>query len=115
MAAVQLPEHLEPEQLAGFVLGLRLGGYGFVVSAEAPPQRTREVRLVHPAPTDELRDVLTKAATLAAATALARDLANSPSNVKSPDWLANTAAGLAGGVPGLHAEVRDEQWLAEHG
>jgi leucyl aminopeptidase len=52
---------------------------------------------------------------LARATGLARDLANTPSNVKDPSWLAGTAARLADAVPGLTARVRDEDWLREHG
>jgi leucyl aminopeptidase len=52
---------------------------------------------------------------LGRATGLARDLANTPSGLKDPAWLAGTAARLATTVPGLRATVRDERWLATHG
>ncbi|MQA10450.1 MAG: peptidase M17 [Pseudonocardiaceae bacterium] len=116
VVAVELPEEIEPEQLAGFVLGLRLGGYRFVVSQDRPQQHTSEIRLVRaqPAGLDELPATIGYASELAAASSLARDLANAPSNVKNPDWLARTAVRTVHGVPGLHAEVHDERWLTEH-
>ncbi|HEX8864084.1 MAG TPA: leucyl aminopeptidase, partial [Lentzea sp.] len=64
-------------------------------------------------------EVLTSAAlkahALATATSLARDLANTPSNVKDPRWLATTAAKLADKIDGLSATVRDEKWLHQQG
>jgi leucyl aminopeptidase len=60
-------------------------------------------------------EAVARAQVLGRATALARDLANTPSGHKDPAWLAGTAAKLAGTVPGLRATVRDERWLAEHG
>lgn len=56
-----------------------------------------------------------RARVLAAATAFARDLANMPSDVKSPAWLATTADRVLSGVPGLTVTVHDEHWLAEQG
>ncbi|CAL9632515.1 putative cytosol aminopeptidase [Actinosynnema sp. ALI-1.44] len=93
-----------------FVLGLVLGGYRFKVTGQDAPKRVKSLRLVG-ADAEEVR----VAADLAAATALTRDLANAPSNVKDPAWLATTAAKLAGAVPGLGVQVRDEKWLAKHG
>lgn len=46
-------------------------------------------------------------------TLLARELANTPSSVKSPQWLADRAHHAAG--DGLRVVTRDEEWLAQHG
>jgi leucyl aminopeptidase len=109
---VLLPENVTAEQAGAFALGLALGGYKFKVTGDTPAARTKSVLLVTPA---SVADAVAEAVTLAAATALTRDLANTPSNVKDPAWLAGTAARLAAGVTGLTAEVRDEAWLAEQG
>jgi len=94
-----------------FVLGLVLGGYRFRVTGEPAPPRLKAVRLVGDAAADEVRE----AVDLAAATALTRDLANAPANLKDPAWLASTAARLARTAPGLEVAVRDERWLAAEG
>ncbi|MBB5956181.1 leucyl aminopeptidase [Saccharothrix tamanrassetensis] len=94
-----------------FVLGLLLGGYRYRVTNEEAPKRLKSLRLVGAPSPDEVR----RAVDLATATALTRDLANSPANVKDPAWLATTAAKLAGTVPGLEVEVRDENWLTREG
>ena len=109
---VLLPEDVTAEQAAAFALGLALGGYKFKVTGDTPAARTKSVLLVTSV---EVAGAVAEAVTLAAATALTRDLANAPSNVKDPAWLAGTAARLADGVAGLTAEVRDEAWLAEQG
>ena len=56
-----------------------------------------------------------RAVELATATARARDLADTPSGTKSPDWFATTATDLVADARGLEVTVRDEAWLAEHG
>ncbi|MEV6611817.1 leucyl aminopeptidase family protein [Kutzneria sp. NPDC051319] len=109
---VLLPEDVTAEQAGAFALGLALGGYRFKVTGDTPDARTKSVLLVTSAP---VADAVAEALVLAAATALTRDLANTPSNVKDPAWLAGTAARLAEGVTGLTAAVRDEKWLAEQG
>src|SRR5690606_34505186 len=114
---VQLPAEASSGLVSSLTLGLALGGYRFRVTAKPVPPRLRKVLLV-PASEgaeDELREQVRLSREWAAATALARDLANAPSNVKDPAWLAGTAAELAGSVPGLKATVRNEKWLAEHG
>ncbi|EWM13952.1 M17 family metallopeptidase [Kutzneria sp. 744] len=109
---VLLPEDVTAEQAGAFALGLALGGYRFKVTGDTPDARTKSVLLVTSAP---VADAVAEALVLAAATALTRDLANTPSNVKDPAWLAGAAARLAEGVTGLTAAVRDEKWLAEQG
>jgi leucyl aminopeptidase len=116
---LELPADATADQVAELVWGLRLGGYTFVVSGETDQPRTRTVRLVTPEDateeTAELSAAANRAAVLAGATALARDLANTPSNVKDPAWLARMATRTAGRAPGVDAVVRDHRWLAEQG
>jgi leucyl aminopeptidase len=114
-ADLSLPADVSAEELTGLVLGLRLGGYSFRVSntEDRPVPPVIRLRLPEPAPGQSA--AVRRAGVLAAATALARDLANTPSNVKDPEWLAGVAVRLAEETPGLAATVRDEQWLAEQG
>ncbi|CRK61708.1 Cytosol aminopeptidase PepA [Alloactinosynnema sp. L-07] len=113
---VELPADAGGDEVAEFVRGALLGGYRFKVTADEPKPRVREIRLIVPKDRKAEFDAAADRATvLAAATSFARDLANSPSNVKDPAWLARTAAKAAGKVSGLKAEIRDEKWLAKHG
>ncbi|HEY0453006.1 leucyl aminopeptidase family protein [Actinophytocola sp.] len=112
---LELPADAGPDHIADLVVGLRLGGYGYVVSGEPEPPRVRTIRLVVGDKAGELEAAAHRAAVLAQATALARDLANTPSNVKDPAWLARMATRTAGRAPGVDATVRDHHWLAEQG
>ncbi|MBB2937270.1 leucyl aminopeptidase [Amycolatopsis bartoniae] len=98
-------------RVAEFALGALLGGYRFKVSVDTRPG-LQTLRLVT-ASAD--RQLVARVRELAAATALARDLANTPSNIKNPAWLAETAERVVAGVPGVRATIRDEAWLAEQG
>ena len=60
------------------------------------------------------RDAVARAVVLARATALARDLADTPAGLKSPAWFADRAVAALGPVAGLEVTVHDEQWLAEN-
>ncbi|MEV8439782.1 leucyl aminopeptidase [Actinosynnema sp. NPDC051121] len=110
---VRLPGDVTVDAVAAFTLGAAVGGYRFKVTAEEPPKRVKSLRLV----TDVAgaAEAVRKANSLAAATSLGRDLANTPSNVKDPSWLAAAAVKAARAVPGLQVAVRDEKWLAEQG
>ncbi|GAA5128291.1 leucyl aminopeptidase family protein [Haloechinothrix salitolerans] len=113
---VELPGDVEPGCVTGFVLGVCLGGYRLRVTEEKQPPRLAAIRLV--VGKDrlvELTDVAGAARQLAEATSLARDLANTPSNVKNPDWLARTISDVLADVPGLDVEIRDNDWLADNG
>ncbi|OLF15592.1 leucyl aminopeptidase family protein [Actinophytocola xanthii] len=110
---LELPDGVGAEEVGQLVLGLRLGGYAYVIGAEAATPRLRTVRLV--AGDRDLAPIVDRASTLARATALARDLANTPSNVKDPAWLARMAERTAGRAPGVRVTVHDERWLAEQG
>ncbi|MDI2032531.1 leucyl aminopeptidase family protein [Saccharopolyspora sp. TS4A08] len=114
---VRLPDDVGDELIGELTLGLALGGYRFKVTDEPAPPRLRKVLLVAPDGADvaALRESVRRARELAAATALARDLANAPSNVKDPAWFTGLAAELAGPVANLTATVRDEKWLADNG
>ncbi len=103
------------ERRSALVTGLLLGSHRFRVSRRrgADPGR---VYLV--APESELAaldTVLATAGEMARACAVARDLASMPSDVKTPTWLVETAARLAGEVPGLAAEIWPVERLAAEG
>ncbi|GLY41668.1 leucyl aminopeptidase [Amycolatopsis sp. NBRC 101858] len=110
--AVQLvlPEEASGEHVTELALGLLLGGYRFKVTGEDPSPSVRTVRLVGH---ESFTEHVSRAAVLAASTALTRDLANTPSNIKSPAWLADTAARVAG--PRVEVAIRDEKWLTAQG
>lgn len=114
---IRLPAEIDRDAVCALVLGLSLGGYRFRVTEETAPPRLRKVLLVAApdADTEGLRTSIRRSTEWAKATALARDLANAPSNVKDPAWLTNTAAELAEQEQRLSTVVRDEKWLAEQG
>ena len=113
---VQLVDTVDPAAVSALSLGLALGDYRFRVTREPAVPRLRKALLVPQQGVDAeaLRAAVALAREWSAATALTRDLANTPSNVKNPAWLTELAARLAAEVPGLSAVVRDEKWLAEH-
>ncbi|GLW92661.1 leucyl aminopeptidase [Actinokineospora globicatena] len=114
---VVLPDDTDAEQAGWFATGLRLGGYRFRVTGDTLAPRLRSIRLVvsERDRRDRIAAEVKRTGVLSWATALTRDLANAPSDVKDPAWLAKTAARVVGKPKGLTAQVRDEKWLAEHG
>ncbi|HWD02666.1 MAG TPA: M17 family metallopeptidase [Amycolatopsis sp.] len=114
---VELTEDVVVAQAGELAMGLFLGGYRFVVTTEDPKPALRGVRLVvgrDRTAVAAFADEVARVRELAAAAALTRDLANAPSNVKNPAWLANTAAKVVGS-DAVTVTVRDEKWLAEQG
>ena len=109
-----LPALVDPGQVAALVSGLIVGSHHLRVSAAQPELRVSSVLLITTA-TYELRDAVRAGRALGRATALARDLAGMPSDVKSPQWLADTAQRSCAAVAGLQATVRDEDWLQARG
>jgi leucyl aminopeptidase len=111
--AVRLPGSATVDEAAAFAEGLLLGSY-------APPKRTdkpregglQQISLV--ASADGAADGVARAQIVADAVARARDLAHTPSDIKSPDWLAQQAAELAE-QSGLRVRVRGENELADEG
>ncbi|HEX6357095.1 leucyl aminopeptidase family protein [Actinophytocola sp.] len=108
---LELPSSVGPDEVAELVCGLRLGAYRYAVTADSASPVVRTIRLVTEDPA--LDEPVRRAAVLAQATAFARDLANTPSNVKDPAWLAKMATRTAGKVADV--VVRDEKWLAQQG
>jgi leucyl aminopeptidase len=104
-----LPE--TADDWASLALGVVLGSHRFSVKSTGPSARVT-VHLDVPA---EHHETVERAVELATATAGARDLADTPSGTKSPDWFATTATDLVADARGLDVTVRDETWLAEHG
>jgi leucyl aminopeptidase len=100
---------------SALVTGLLLGSHRFRVSRRVVPAQPTVRLLATAAELPELSATVATAVVLASATALARDLASMPSDVKTPTWLVATAAGLAAEVPGLTSEIWSPARLAEEG
>jgi leucyl aminopeptidase len=94
--------------LRGLVEGLLLGSYSFSRKAEPKERELRTVTLVGPTSQADLE----VATSTAAATAAARDLVNTPSLEKTPDWLAGAAKDL---LRGLDVQVLDDKALRSRG
>jgi len=112
--AIGVAGFAEPSRTA-LVVGLILGSHQYRVSRRQPLRPGRAELVAPEAELARLRGEVEVATALAAATALARDLASTPSDVKTPTWLVDTAAALAAGVPGLTATVWPVQRLAAEG
>jgi leucyl aminopeptidase len=115
-AVATLPAGAPDESLSAFSEGVLLGGYKFSLRSHDQPGQAREdarsVRVVVSQP--DSRPAAGRAAVIAEAVALARDLVNMPSAQKTPEWLAAQAVAAAGRA-GLGVRVRDEAELAEGG
>jgi len=110
-------------QVQAFAEGVLLGSYRYsekstatgASAKEAGDAGEAEVRLlVTWAARDELAATIEEASTIATAVALARDLTNTPSVRKSPEWLAD-AAGQVAAEAGLAVRVWTDQELASAG
>ena len=97
-----------------FTEGVLLGSYQFSLkSGGSPAKEPGEVRLLLAGP-DGRAGLVERAAIVAEAVALARDLANTPSMIKSPEWLAAEAVAIAG-EHGLSSRIWREAELAAGG
>ncbi len=100
---------LSGARLRAFVEGLSLGGYRYTLStAPAPAKRVVELAEVDDAASFE------QGRRGAAATAWARDLANTPSDTKTPAWLGAQAERVLTPL-GVTVRTHDPEWLAERG
>lgn len=99
--------------LRGFVEGLLLGSYRppFSGSGDGPDAPCASITLAGPV----TQEVLDRARTGAEATVLARTLAATPSNIKTPAWVAQQARRAAAGLKSVVVREHDEKWLADHG
>ncbi|MFC7327652.1 leucyl aminopeptidase [Marinactinospora rubrisoli] len=100
--------------LTAFVEGVLLASYTFSLAAE--PKKPRPVPLVELVSDDpdRHRAAVDRGRVLAGATALARDLVNTPSAEKDPAWLAARAQEAAGAA-GLAVKVWNEADLEREG
>ncbi|WP_236795801.1 M17 family metallopeptidase [Amycolatopsis sp. GM8] len=111
---VELTPEADGHTVAGLTMGALLGGYQFKVSAEsAPALQTLRLLTPYERAVPAYAEIIDRVRALAGAATLARDLANTPSNIKNPQWLAETAERVVEDVPGLRATIHDEVWLAE--
>ena len=102
---------LDAEGVRALADGLLLASYGFTQKRDAEPRALKTVTLVV-GNARNLKPGLDRAVAVARATAGARDLVNTPSLAKTPQWLAEQAAVL---LKGLTVRVRDEKALAREG
>ena len=100
---------LDQAQLAALVEGLLLASYSFSRKAKPVARVLQSVTLVG---VQDRQGELDAAVAVCAATAAARDLVNTPSMEKSPDWLATGAKDL---LTGLDVTVLNEKALAAGG
>ena len=100
--------------LRGLVEGLLLGSYRFRMTDSGGTPALAEVDVVVDDP-DGLAPVLATAHTTAEMTRLARDLTNTPSSLKNPEWFAGQVAAAAADHPDLHLRVREPEELAAEG
>jgi leucyl aminopeptidase len=105
----------EPDEgVQAFTEGILLGSYQFTMKSAGPPAtEPGEVRVLLAGPASRAA-LVERAATVAGAVALARDLANTPSMIKSPEWLAAEAVAVAA-EHGLSSRVWREAELAAGG
>ncbi|MCI0687448.1 MAG: leucyl aminopeptidase [Sporichthyaceae bacterium] len=110
----------DPAAVQAFAEGLALAAYSFKRKSTPAKPATLPVQaaaLHVGAAADGLADqeaALARARTVAAAVYLARDLTNTPANVKDPSWLADQAATIAEQAR-LSIEAWDVQRLATEG
>jgi leucyl aminopeptidase len=115
-AVADMAAGLTDVQLSALVEGILLGSYRYSErSADADTAGKRcDVRMLVPPGATGVDDTVSRAATIAAAVALARDLGNTPPVRKCPQWLAEAAAEVAT-TAGLDMRVWDERQLAQAG
>ncbi|PPA57418.1 leucyl aminopeptidase family protein [Micromonospora chalcea] len=102
------------EALRGLAEGLLLGSYRFRLTESGGRPALAEALVLVDDP-EALAGTLDAARTTAEMTRLARDLTNTPSSTKNPEWFAEQVAGAASGRTGLHLRVRGPQELAAEG
>jgi len=108
-----LPAGAGPEAVRGLAEGIQLAAYRYRLGA-SKPLALRQVTVLVAEPED-YREALRSGVEVARATCLARDLTNTPSEVKSPAWLASQIEKAATRTPGLTVRVRGPEQLAAEG
>ncbi|SCG44178.1 leucyl aminopeptidase family protein [Micromonospora inositola] len=100
--------------LRGLAEGLLLGSYRFRMTDAGGAPALAEVDVVVADP-DALAPTLAAARTTAEMTRLARDLTNTPSSVKNPQWFVEQVETAVAGRPDLRLRVREPEELAAEG
>lgn len=113
MAATSVLAKAPDSALEPFVVGLMLGSFGFDWRSGGP-QHTPIGGIALAGMADGAEETLERALAVGGAGWLARRLATTPSNLKTPTWLAAQAQ-LVADDAGLACEVWDEQELARRG
>jgi leucyl aminopeptidase len=116
VAVTDVVAGLSAEQVAAFAEGILLGSYRYSEKSgdgQVKPDDKR-VRLLVGVPDADATAAIDRAATVAGAVALARDLTNTPSLRKNPQWLADAAISVAKDT-GLDVTVLTEQELRQAG
>ncbi|MEV4655187.1 leucyl aminopeptidase family protein [Micromonospora sp. NPDC049301] len=109
-----LPADVTPAAVRGLTEGLLLASYRFRLTEAGDPPALVGVDLLLADPAAHEATVAT-ARTTAAMTRLARDLTNTPSSVKNPEWFADQVASAAADLPDLRLRVRGPDELAAEG
>lgn len=104
----------DDQQLEGFVEGSVLGAFSLSAKEQQPARGPERIHLVHSAAAGQVQAALTRARYLATAAWQARRLATMPSNIKSPQWLADEVEQL---VADQHIKTTrfDQTRLAKEG
>ncbi|MGC9667887.1 leucyl aminopeptidase [Planosporangium sp. 12N6] len=113
---VALPTGVDPEAVRGLTEGIWLAAYRFRLVTDAPDRAPRltSVTVVVDEP-ERYEAALGVARAVAESTILARDLTNTPSEQKSPAWLADQIRKAAEPYEGLSVVVREPAQLAAEG
>jgi leucyl aminopeptidase len=115
-AVVGLPPEAEPDAVRGLAEGLWLAAYRFRLAADPPGSAPKLATVTIVANTPARYEAaLHTARAVADATVLARDLTNTPSEQKSPAWLARRMVRAAAPHAGLTATVREPAQLVADG
>jgi leucyl aminopeptidase len=102
-----------PDAVRAVAEALTLGAYSFTMRSEPRPATLTGVELLVRRP-EAAENAFRRGLATAEATLLARDLINTPSEEKTPEWLAAQAARAVGGR-GVEVSVRDENVLLAEG
>ncbi|MBQ0904701.1 M17 family metallopeptidase [Micromonospora sp. U21] len=111
---VALPAEVTSAAVGGLTEGLLLASYRFRLTEAGDPPALGAVDLLLADPAAYEATIAT-ARTTAAMTRLARDLTNTPSSVKNPQWFADQVASAAADLPDLRLRVRGPDELAAEG
>jgi leucyl aminopeptidase len=113
--AVVLPPDLTDAELRGLAEGLWLASYRFSLASDDDDDlKLRRVTLVTEA-AEPLGAALETARATARMTMLARDLTNTPSDRKTPEWMARQLTREARDLAGVTVTVREPAQLAAEG